>query len=391
MRFSYLSVSLLLAGALAPVAFGEITIMDEIVCKVNGDIITRSELDRSRRDLELSLRDEGMTGAKLAETIQAEVPNLLRSRIDDLLLEQRGKELDIKVENDVNRQIADLKRKYKIVEDEKFQALVREQTGMAYEEYRGVIKNAMLRKNVISQEVSRKIIFKREDLEAYYNAHHDEFERQERVILSEIFISTVGLDDAGKAAAEKKAKDLVAKANKGDNFADLATANSDSAATAQQGGAIQIYFTKIGSPGDHMPQPLEDIVWDKNRGFVTDPIKFENGFEIYKVNEHQKAGLASFEEVQNDVQNKLWPNRFDPAYRGYLNKLRQTAFLEIKPGYIDTGSVPNKDTTWVDPAQLKPETIKKEEILAESRHKKLLGIIPLPGTSTPNTGTSSSH
>ena len=79
-----------------------------------------------------------------------------------------------------------------------------------------------------------------------------------------------------------------------------------------------------------------------------------------------------------------------PAYRGYLNKLRETAFLEIKPGYADTGAIPNKDTTWVDPAQLKPETIKKEEYLAESHHKHLLGI-PIPGTSAPATGTSSSR
>ena len=139
-----------------------------------------------------------------------------------------------------------------------------------------------------------------------------------------------------------------------------------------------------------MPPDLETMVWDKSRGFVTDPIKFDNGFEIYRVNEHQKAGLASFEEVLQDIQNKLYPDRFEPAYRGYLNKLRQTAFLEIKPNYTDTGAIPNKDTTWVDPAQLKPETIKKEEVLAQKRSKRLLGI-PIPGTSAPNTGTSSSR
>jgi parvulin-like peptidyl-prolyl isomerase len=261
---------------------------------------------------------------------------------------------------------------------------------MPYEDYRGSIKSGMLRQRVVGEEVSRKIVFKREELEAYYNAHQDEFQRQERVTLSEIFIATVGMDAAGMAAAEKKAKDLVARANKGENFAEMAIANSDKTATAQQGGQLPP-MTKNGTPGDHMPPELEALVWDKAKGFVTDPIKFDDGYEILRVNEHQTAGLASFEEVQQDVQQKLFEPRFAPAYRGYLNKLRQTAFLEIKPEYEDTGAVPNKDTTWVDPAELKPETIKKEEILAQKHHKHLLGIIPLPGTSAPNTGTSSSR
>ena len=83
--------------------------------------------------------------------------------------------------------------------------------------------------------------------------------------------------------------------------------------------------------------------------------------------------------------------RVGPALRAYLNKLRESAFLEIKPGFEDSGAAPNKDTTWVDPAQLKPETIKKEEVLAQSHKKHIFGIIPIPGTNTANTGTSSSR
>jgi peptidyl-prolyl cis-trans isomerase SurA len=390
MQSSHLRRFVFLACALAPAAaYAEITIMDEIVCKVNGDIITRSELERTRKELEAYLRENGLTGLKLEEEVKAQVPNLLRQKIDDLLLEQKAKELDIKVDSDVNRQLGDIQKKSKIADPDKFQAFIQENTGMPYEDYRANIKSSMLRNRVIGEEVQRKIVFKREELEAYYNAHQDQFQREERVTLSEIFIATVGKDQAGVAAAEKKAKDLVARANKGENFADLATANSDKSATAQQGGLLPP-MTKNGTSGVHMPPELEALVWDKAKGFVTDPIKFDDGYEILRVNEHQKAGLASFEEVQLDVQQKLYEPRFEPALRGYLNKLRETAFLEIKPEFTDTGAIPNKDTTWVDPAQLKPETIKKEEILNQNRHKRILGI-PLPGTTAPNTGTSSSR
>jgi peptidyl-prolyl cis-trans isomerase SurA len=82
--------------------------------------------------------------------------------------------------------------------------------------------------------------------------------------------------------------------------------------------------------------------------------------------------------------------RFEPAYRAYLTKLREAAFLEIKPGWEDSGAAPGKDTTWVNPADFKPETVKKADLLNEKHKKHLLGIIPIPGTEAAKTGTSSS-
>jgi hypothetical protein len=77
--------------------------------------------------------------------------------------------------------------------------------------------------------------------------------------------------------------------------------------------------------------------------------------------------------------------------REYMTKLREQAFLEIKPGYEDTGAAPGKDTKWNDPAQLKPETTTKEEVLAKGRRKKILGVVPVPGTTSTKPGTSSSR
>ena len=66
--------------------------------------------------------------------------------------------------------------------------------------------------------------------------------------------------------------------------------------------------------------------------------------------------------------------------RTYLTKLRTEAFLEIKPGYVDSGAAPGKDTAWKDVAQLKPQTVTKEEVASHKKHKKLLWLIPIPGT-----------
>jgi peptidyl-prolyl cis-trans isomerase SurA len=377
---------LILTGALicATAIAADVTVMDEIVCKVNGDIITRSELERDRRLMEADLRQQGMAAARLQDALRTVAGNGLRDRIDRLLLVQKGKELNLKVESDVNKQIADIQRRSQIADPEKFQTFVREQTGQTYEDYKSDLTNGILTQEVIREEVLRKIQFKRDELEAYYNAHKGDFQRKERVFLREILVGAQGKDTTSMAAAERKAKDLVARARKGEKFPEMATANSDSL-SAQQGGALDPYVK-----GELDPE-IEKTVWDQARGYVTDPIKRDTGYLILKVDDHQKEGLAAFEEVQNEVQDKLFEPRRDPAVRAFLTKLRTEAFLEIKPGFEDSGAAPGKDTSWSDPAELKPETITKEEVAARPRRKHLLGVVPLPGTSTTKAGTSSSR
>jgi hypothetical protein len=108
------------------------------------------------------------------------------------------------------------------------------------------------------------------------------------------------------------------------------------------------------------------------------------------VDEHHKAGLADFEEVESEIQQRILGSRQQAALRAYLTKLRDLSFLEIKAGYEDTGAAPSKDTTWQDPAQLKPETITKEDVLKQNPGmKRVLGVIPIPGTKS--TGSSSSR
>ncbi len=367
------------AAGLLPAA--EITVIDEIICKVNGDIITRGDLEKTRKQMEANLRQQGAAGQRLTEAMQDGEKNILRERIDSLLLLSKAKELNLNVDSEVSKQFADIQRNDKIADPEQFQQFVREQTGMSYEDYKNDRKNELLTNRVIRQEVAGKISIKREEAQQYYDGHKNEFEREERVFLREILVASEGKDTA---AAEKKAKDLSARGKKGEKFEDLAANNSDST-TAQQGGDIGAY-----ERGKLRPE-IEKTVWDQPRGFVTDTVNVGNGFLILKVEEHQKAGLAGFEEVQNEITNKLFNPRFAPELRRYLTALRVNAFLEIKPGYEDSGAAPGKNTAWVDPAEIKPETVTKEQVAAKQRKRRLLGVVPIPGTTTQNTGTSSSR
>jgi peptidyl-prolyl cis-trans isomerase SurA len=357
--------------------------VEEIVVKVNGDIITRTELDRSRAQLEAQLKQRGASGPDLQNEISQRSKDILRERIDQLLLAQKGRELNINVDPEVSKYIAEIQLQTKIADPEKFQQFVREQTGQAYEDYKAEIRNGMLTQRVVRQEVGSKINIPRAEVEKYYNEHKNEFMREDQVFLREILLSTEGKSEAEIAGIEKKAKDLVARARKGEKFGELARDNSQSA-TAKDYGQLGAF-----KRGELLKQ-IEDIVFAQDRGYVTDPIRVQNGYLILRVEERHKPGQASFEEVENQVMEKLYMPRMEPAVREYLTKLRHEAFLEIKPGYEDTGAAPGKNTAWSDPAQLKPETVTKEEVAAQKRRRRLLWVVPLPGTSTAARGGTSS-
>ena len=315
----------------------DVVTVEQIICKVNGDIITNLDLDHDRAEMEKSYRANGFGGQRLEDAMKTETPNLLRTKIDNLLLIQKGKELELKIDADVNKYLADLQRQTNTVDPEKFQALVRQESGKSYEDFKQDLKNSFYIQGVIREEVVRKIQFKRDEVRAYYDEHKNEFQREERVFLREIAVSTQGKDENGIAAAEKKAKDLVDRARRGERFPELAQANSDSQ-TAKDGGGLDPY--KKGE----LAAPIEAAVWDKERGFVTDPIKIPNAFLILRVEEHYKAGLAGFEEVESEIENRILDSRRQAALRTYLTRLRDLAFLEIKEGFEDTGAAPGKDT-----------------------------------------------
>jgi len=379
MRYLLLSLTAVWIGATSFAA--DVAVVEQIVCKVNSDIITDRELDRDRRDAENQFRRDGMTGRGLADAIASVQREALAHRIDNLLLIQKGKELDVKVDSDLARQLANLQRQSGLADPQAFQEWVHQGTGMSFEDYRQEIKNNLIVQRVVHQEIAGSLKVKREELEAYYNEHKDEFQRKDQIYMRVIVLSTQGKEDA---LVERKALDIVRRARAGEKFTELAQVNSDGA-SAQTGGDMPA-LTK-----EELRKEIVDAVWDKDRGFVTDPIHIGNEFQIYRVEEHQKAGLADFEEVEQQVEDKVVSPRMNPAIRTYLTKLRMDAFLEIKPGFVDSQAAPGKNTAWSDPAQLQPQTVTKAEVAAQTHHKKLLWLIPVPGTTASSTGTSSSH
>lgn len=359
-------------------------IVDQIIAKVNGEIVSQDELQRTIRDMTQELKAQGATPAQIQAEIDGHSKDALRDRIDELLLIGRGKELDINVDSDVSKYMASLQRQSKITDPEKFHEFIRQQSGRSYEDFLAESKNQFLTREVVGQEVGRHINISEKEVQDYYDAHKQDFVREEKVYLSEILISTEGKDATGVLAAEKKAKAMADEASKGQRFSDLARDNSD-ASTAKEGGTLGGY-----KKGD-LNKQIEDAVWNLPKGSVSQPIKLPTGFEVFKVDDHTKAGLEPLADAKPEIENILYGPKMQPKMREYLTGLRKQAFLQIKPGYVDTGAAAGQDTRWQDPATLKPETVTKAEVEQKTRHKRLLWVVPIPGTETTVTGKSSSR
>jgi parvulin-like peptidyl-prolyl isomerase len=351
-------------------ADNNVKVVEEIAAKVNGDIITRGELEKKRLDIEAEAKRQGLSGARLQDAVKEAHADVLRKEIDTLLLVQKGKDLNINVDPDVTRRLAEIQVQQKISDPDKFQQFIREQTGMTFEDFKQQMKNEMLTQRVIGQEVMRNITVPQEEMQKYYDEHKSEFMRKEaQVFLSQIVISTEGKTPEQAAAAEKKAKDLVVRARKGEKFSDLARDNSDDVETAKNGGYVG------AMPKGMMDKAIEDTVFKEKKGFVSDPFKRAQGFVILKVEDRYEAGQASFDEVKNELQDRLTQPKAEGKVRIFLTQLREDAFLEIKEGYVDSGAAPGKDTRWKDVAALKPQTTTKEEVAAR-RKKHILWVIP---------------
>ena len=367
------------------------------MAKVNGDIITRGELEKDRGEYVKQLQQQGLAGPELEKQVTKASSEALSNQIDQLLLVQKAKDLNLNVDADLNREIADIQSSSKISDPEKFHDWVREQSGMSFEDFRQQRKNKLLTERVLGEEVWRSIVIPEADMRKYYEEHKSEFVRKESVTLREILVSTGDGKPATVAAAEKKAKALLERARgSADKFSDLARQNSDDASAADDGLLPPFERGKL-------KKAIEDVVFKHEKGYVTDLIRIDAGFMIMKVEEHIPEGQASFDEVKAEIGNILSRPIADPKLRAFLTTLRQNAFLQIKEGYVDSAAAPGKDTTWKDPAQLKPETTTKAAVANRRHMKKLLGVVPYgytgvkdtapaaPPTATPVPQTPAAH
>jgi peptidyl-prolyl cis-trans isomerase SurA len=308
-------------------------VVEEIVARVNNEIITFSEYQKSESELREEVKQDcqGCTQDRLNTLYEERQKNLLRDQIDQSLLEQRAKDLGISVENDVIKRLDQVRQQNNFPTMEALQAAVEGQ-GLSWEDYKGNFRNQLLTQEVIRREVGSRVDIGHDDVKKYYDEHKQEFVRPEQVVLADIFLSTEGKTPEQVAVIQKKANDLLARLKKGDEFSELAKRNSEGP-TAKDGGELGAFER------GQLSKQLEDTVFALNKNQLTDVIQTKTGFEILKVLEHFEAGLQPVEKVQPEIENRIYAERMAPILRNYLGELREESYVVVKPGYVDTAAV----------------------------------------------------
>jgi len=336
------------------------TTVEDIVARVNDQIITQSDYDHAMQEMDAEGRQQGKT----MQQISAAHRDLLRSLIDQQLWLSKGKELGITGDTELVKRLDEIRKQYNLATIEDLEAAAKEQ-GVSYEDFKQNIRNQIITQEVMRQQVGAKIQFTPGEAEQYYEQHKQEYAQQESERLSEILVSTGDNPDQAKIdAAKAKADDIVSRLKAGSDFAQLARNFSDGP-TAAQGGDLGQF--RRGA----LAKVLEDATFALKQDQWTDPIRTRQGYVILKVTQHVGGGPAPFKDVQNQVEETLYMERMEPAIRAYLTTMREQAFLDIKTGYTDTGASPNQTkpifSAYVPPAPKKKAKVERTRYRENTR------------------------
>ncbi len=301
-------------------------VVERIIARVNSDIITQRQFEQKKRDLQAQLARE-YTGAELDTQFKEQSKNLLRDLIDQDLMVQKAKDLDIKVEPEVVKRLDEIRKESKFATQEELQAEVEKQ-GMVWKDFEDNIRRNLLMREVIGREVGSRVIVTHEDTRKYYEAHKQEFTFPEGVHLAEILVST---ENRKPEEAEKRAKDALAEIKAGGRWAVVAKKYSDHPSAADGG---DIGFFKAGT----LAPTLADAIAKLDDNEYTDLMHTKFGYMILKVLERRKQGIAKYEEVEPRVSEMLYNQQIEPALREYLRTLRKESYIYLASGYIDTGA-----------------------------------------------------
>ena len=308
-------------------------IIEQVLVKVNGDIITKTELE-ARQIAALRQKMQGQVdpaALKNDETLKkmlAEItPQLIVNAVDELLLLQRGRDLGFHLGDDQFKQIvANIRKDNKLEDDAKFQAALA-QENMTLDDLRKSLEKQMLVEQVQRQEVGSKLNITEEEARQYYARHPEEFTESASITLREIFVEVpsteAGVSVAKDEEAQKKIGDARNRALKGEDFAKVATEMSDSASKAN-GGLIGPF-----SRNDLSPQ-LQALVDKMKEGDITPAIRVPKGYQLFKLETMTPAAVQPFDSVRDLISDKVAGARTQTEMRKFLVRLRAQAIIEWK-------------------------------------------------------------
>ncbi len=306
---------------------GEAVVIDEVIAQVNNEVITLSMLRREMREAAGALQQQGMSEQQATEEVTRRQPEIIASLIVEQLLVQKGRELGFadEVEAEVNRRMLELGRQQGITTIEALETAMRN-SNVDPASFRQSARQGIMQSMVLSREVDARIYFSltTEEVRRYFDQNRARFNRPETLTVSEIFLTTVGKQEAEVRA---RAENLVRQARTaGADFGALAVASSEREQTRATRGRLGTFTLSDISRPD-----VATAIRNLRAGQVSDPVRLNDGFLILRVDERTPAGEATFNE--NRVREAMTEERATRERETYRRSLRGDAYVQINQNY----------------------------------------------------------
>ena len=324
-RFFALVALVLVMTAASPRA----DIIEQVLVKVNGEIITKSDLEQRQiaalRQKNPNLRPD--SEAALQKALAEVTPEVIVSAVDELLMVQKGKELGYSMTTErFNSIVENIKKENKIESDEALVAALK-QENMTMADLRHQLERTMMVQQVQQTEVMQKLQVTDTELKSYYEAHKNEFGTVPNVTLREITINVPvtaqGVNVAQDDAAKEKAEEVRGKIVAGEPFARLAADYSDSGSKANGGLVGPLAKTDLS-------EELQKAIAGLKTGGVTPVLRTARGYQIIKIESLQDSTTRTFEDAKNDIADKIAGGKRQGEMVKFITKLRAEAIIEWK-------------------------------------------------------------
>jgi peptidyl-prolyl cis-trans isomerase SurA len=296
--------------AAVAVAIPSAQILEQVLVKVNGEIITKTDLEQ-RQIAALRQRNPNFrpdSDAALQKALAEVTPGVIVDAVDELLMVQRGK------------------KENKIETDEALQAALK-QEGMTMADLRRQLEKTMLVQQVQQTEIMQKLQVTDTEMRAYYDAHKDEFATTPQITLREITINVPvtaqGVNVAQDDAAQAKAAEVRAKIVAGEPFPRLAADYSDSGSKANGGLVGPLAKSDLSDE-------LQKAIAGLKTGDVTPVLRTTRGYQIIKIENLQDTTTKSFEDARGDIADKIANEKRQGEFVKFITKLRAEAIIDWK-------------------------------------------------------------
>ena len=328
--------ALLVAFATAVSPHAEI--LEQVLVKVNGDIVTKTEFERLQVEFlrqKPELQNTSADSPALQKAVAESTPQLILQAVDELLMVQRGKELGYTMSDEQFKSVLDsIKKDNNIDTDEKFNEALK-QENMTLLDLRKQLEKNMLETRVQQNEVVAKITVTEDEAHAYYDAHKNEFTTPSSLMLREILIKVPadarGINVAADDAAKAKIDDIHNRVLGGEPFAKLAGEVSDSPSKSN-GGLIG----PISS--DDLAPALQQALLKLKAGDTSDVMRMQQGYEIFQLESKTEPKVKSYDDAHTEITDKIAEDKRKIETQKYLEKLRASASItwhndELKKAY----------------------------------------------------------